>query len=91
MGGEVERGAEPRRYSHHAQGAVFVVKCTSSVNIHLCQAYDEAVSLGEEGEAVARSNRSAAYLKTNKHREALQDASVSVKLQPKEVAFYRKG
>lgn len=55
------------------------------------QAYDEAVSLGGEEEATARSNRAAAYLKVNKHREALQDASAAVRLQPTEVAFYRKG
>eukprot|EP00904_Undaria_pinnatifida_P003220 jgi/Undpi1/1289/HiC_scaffold_11.g04681.m1 len=55
------------------------------------QAYGEAVSAGGKGEATARSNRAAAYLKLNKHREALEDASAALKLQPTEVAYYRKG
>ncbi|CAM9170604.1 unnamed protein product [Hapterophycus canaliculatus] len=55
------------------------------------QAYSDAISLGGEDEALARSNRAAVYLKLAKHTEALQDASVAVKLMPKEVAFYRKG
>ncbi|CAB1106702.1 unnamed protein product [Ectocarpus sp. CCAP 1310/34] len=55
------------------------------------QAYGEAISLGGEGEALARSNRAAVYLKLGKHTEALQDASAAVKLMPTEMAFYRKG
>ncbi|CBN79827.1 SGT1 homologue [Ectocarpus siliculosus] len=55
------------------------------------QAYGEAISLGGEGEALARSNRAAVYLKLSKHTEALQDASAAVKLMPTEMAFYRKG
>ncbi|CAM9212038.1 unnamed protein product [Ectocarpus fasciculatus] len=55
------------------------------------QAYGEAISVGGEGEALARSNRAAVYLKLSKHTEALQDASAAVKLMPTEIAFYRKG
>lgn len=55
------------------------------------QQYGEAISLGEEDEATARSNRAAAYLKLNRHREALQDTSAAVKIKPTEIAFYRKG
>ncbi|CAM9673124.1 unnamed protein product, partial [Sphacelaria rigidula] len=53
--------------------------------------YGQAISLGGGEEAVARSNRAAAYLKLNKHREALQDASAAVKVEPKEIGYYRKG
>lgn len=49
------------------------------------------IQIGGEGEGLARTNRAAAYLKIGKNREALQDASAAVKLQPTEIAFYRKG
>lgn len=55
------------------------------------QGYGEVIAAGGEEEAIARSNRAAAYLKLSKHREALQDASAAVKLKPTEIAFYRKG
>eukprot|EP00752_Nemacystus_decipiens_P010675 g9506.t1 len=55
------------------------------------QAYGEAVSLGGQDEAVARSNRAAVYLKLGKYTEALQDVSAAVKLMPTEIALYRKG
>ena len=55
------------------------------------QAYEEVIQTGGEGEGLARSNRAAAYLKIGKNREALQDASTAIKLQPTEIAFYRKG
>ncbi|CAM9883728.1 unnamed protein product [Scytosiphon promiscuus] len=55
------------------------------------QAYADAISLGGDDEALARSNRAAVYLKLAKHTEALQDASLAVKLKPKEIAYYRKG
>lgn len=55
------------------------------------QAYEEVIQIGGEGEGLARSNRAAAYLKIGKNREALQDASTAARLQPTEIAFYRKG
>lgn len=55
------------------------------------QAYGEAISAGGVGEATARSNRAAAYLKLNKYREALQDASAALRLEATEIACYRKG
>lgn len=57
----------------------------------VAQAYGVAISEGGAGEATARSNRAAAYLKLNKHREALQDASAALRLEPTEIACYRKG
>eukprot|EP00903_Cladosiphon_okamuranus_P010720 g10132.t1 len=55
------------------------------------QAYGEAVSLGGQDEALARSNRAAVYLKLGNYTEALQDVSAAVKLMPTEIAWYRKG
>lgn len=55
------------------------------------QAYGEAVSLGGQDEALARSNRAAVYLKLGKYTEALQDVSAAVKLMPTEIALFRKG
>lgn len=59
--------------------------------LFVVQAYGDAISGGGEEEGIARSNRAAAYLKVGKPREALQDASVAVRLKPTEIAFYRKG
>lgn len=63
--------------------------------MHLFQtkAYSDAVSQaqGEKEEALARSNRAAAYLKVNKYTEALQDSAAAAKIRPTEIAFYRKG
>lgn len=61
------------------------------VGVPVGQAYGKAIALAGEDEATARSNRSAAHLKLNNHREALQDASAAVRLKPTEIAFYRKG
>lgn len=88
------------RYTHtyvslglypNPDAALSRTECMCRVVYCRCQAYGEAISLGGEGEALARSNRAAVYLKLGKHTEALQDASAAVKLMPTEIAFYRKG
>ncbi|CAM9259044.1 unnamed protein product [Choristocarpus tenellus] len=55
------------------------------------KAYSEAITAGGEELAVVHSNRAAAYLKLGRSREALQDSSAAVRLNPTEIAYYRKG
>ena len=69
--------------------------CTLPLLLHrrvfVPKAYGVAIAAGGVGEATARSNRAAAYLKLNKHREALEDASAALRLEATEIACYRKG